>query len=310
MLLSIFGFAAGIGTPMQTSINAEVGRRAGSPFIASLINFIVALSAMLLVTIIWEHGLHVPFERMSAAPLWAYTGGMFATFFVTCNILLMPRVGSVQTVIFPTFGQILMGTLIDTFGLFHSAQKDLTFLRIVGIVLVFIGILIVIMFKSKGLSQKNASNIIPVRNVWIWRFLGLIAGMCMACQTAANSYLGFAIDSRPFAAVINLAVGFVILIFLNIILLKTKKPGIKNGPMPFWIWTGGLIGALYVVGNIITAQTVGTGMAVIILLTGQMIGSLLVDQFGLFRSPRRLVSWKEIADIIVMVAGAVLFHLF
>lgn len=80
--------------------------------------------------------------------------------------------------------------------------------------------------------------------------------------------------------------------------------------MPFWIWTGGLIGALYVVGNIITAQTVGTGMAVIILLTGQMIGSLLVDQFGLFRSPRRLVSWKEIAGIIVMVAGAVLFHLF
>ena len=42
-------------------------------------------------------------------------------------------------------------------------------------------------------------------------------------------------------------------------------------------------------------------MAVVILLTGLMIGGLLVDQFGLFRSARRAVGWKEIAGVAVMV---------
>lgn len=122
-----------------------------------------------------------------------------------------------------------------------------------------------------------------MRNVWAWRL---------------------------FAAVINFSVGLSLLIILNIILMKTKKPGSKEGRTPGWIWTGGLLGALYVVGNIITAQTVGTGMAVVILLTGLMIGGLLVDQFGLFRSARRPVGWKQIAGVVVMIAGAALFYLF
>ena len=35
MILSIFGFAGGVGMPMQTSVNAQLGRRMGSPFVAA-----------------------------------------------------------------------------------------------------------------------------------------------------------------------------------------------------------------------------------------------------------------------------------
>ena len=72
---------------------------------------------------------------------------------------------------------------------------------------------------------------------------------------------------------------------------RGKKPKVKDQNSPWWIWIGGLFGVLFVVGNIITAQALGTGMAVIILLTGLMIGGLLVDQFGLFESKQRPVSW-------------------
>ena len=50
-------------------------------------------------------------------------------------------------------------------------------------------------------------------------------------------------------------------------------------------------------------------MAVVILLTGLMIGGLLVDQFGMFRSARRPVKAKAIAGVFLMICGAVLFHL-
>ena len=145
--------------------------------------------------------------------------------------------------------------------------------------------------------------------VWLWRLFGVFVGMCMASQTAVNSHLGLVVESRLFASIINFSVGLSILIILNLILLKTKKPGDKTGKAPAWLLAGGLFGALFVVGNIITAQVIGTGMAVVILLTGLMIGGLLVDQFGLFRSARRPVTFKEILGILIMVAGAVLFHL-
>ena len=180
MLLSLFGLAGGMGMPMQTSINAQLGRRVGSPFLAAMINFIIGWIALLIITVIVEHTLILPFEDLFSAPRWVLLGGAFAVVFVTGNILL----------------------------------------------------------------------------------------------------------------------------------LRTKKPGSRKGKAPLWIWTGGLFGDLFVIGNIITAQTVGTGMAVVILLTGLMIGGLLVDQFGLFRSTQRQVSPKEILGVAIMIIGAILFHMF
>jgi transporter family-2 protein len=131
----------------------------------------------------------------------------------------------------------------------------------------------------------------------------------MASQTAVNSHLGVVAGSRFYAALINFCVGLIILFILYLILGRGKQTKDKGVYRPWWMWIGGLFGVLFVVGNIITAQALGTGMAVIILLTGLMIGGLLVDQFGLFESKQRPVTWKEILGVVIMVGGAALFHL-
>ena len=309
MFLSLFGLAAGIGMPMQTSINAQLGRRVGSPFLAALINFCVGLGTMFLITVAVERSLVMPVGDLITDSPWLFLGGFFAVFFIMGNILMMPRIGSVQTVILPALGQIIMGTLIDTFGWFQSAQRDMSLLRIIGVAMVFGGVVIVIMSKSGGTAKAGAADNSRTGNLWLWRFLGVAVGMSMAAQTAVNSHLGIMVESRLFAALINLTVGTMILVILNLILLKTKKPGIKEGRAPIWFFSGGLFGALFVIGNIITAHTVGTGMAVVILLTGLMTGGLLVDQFGLFHSAQRSIRYREIGGIALMVAGAVLFYL-
>lgn len=307
MFLALFGFAGGMGMPMQTSINAQLGRRVGSPFLSALLNFLVGLGALLIIAAIVEHGLAIPFGDILEAPPWVLLGGAFAVVFVTGNILLMPRIGSVQTAILPALGQILMGTLIDTFGWFDSPQRDMSIPRIIGVALVIAGVLTVILAKAGGVKSQSTEKTQPV--IWLWRAFGLIVGMCMASQTAVNSHLGIVADSRLYASVINFTVGTILLIILNLIMLKTKKPGAGLKGAPLWVWAGGLFGALFVVGNIITAQTVGTGMAVVILLTGLMVGGLLVDQFGLFRAQQRPVGRREILGVLIMVCGAVLFHL-
>lgn len=318
MILSLLGLAGGIGMPMQTSINTQLGKRAGSPFTAAMINFMVGISALLIVTLIYERSLAIPFGNIAGAPPWVVFGGALAVFFVMANILIMPRLGSVQTAILPALGQIIMGTLIDTFGWFESMQKPLGPIRISGVIMVFLGVVIIIYAKA-GKSrmtsgQTNAPRVqttVPkVNNVWLWRLFGLAGGMSMAAQTAINSHLSVVVDSRLFASVINFSVGLSLLIILNILLIKTKKPWNRNEKAPLWIWNGGLFGVLFVIGNIVTAQTVGTGMAVVILLTGLMIGGLLVDQFGLFLSPKRPVTIRSILGVLLMIAGAMLFYLF
>ena len=92
---------------------------------------------------------------------------------MTGNILLMPRIGSVQTAILPAMGQILMGTLIDTFGFFQSQQRELSGLRIVGVALVIAGVIMVIIAKAGRSPVKEKTNK-TVPHVWLWRIFGLV----------------------------------------------------------------------------------------------------------------------------------------
>lgn len=306
MLSGIFGLMGGIGMPMQTSVNARLGRKMGSPFTAAFINFLVGTAALLILTVIVERGLQIPFGEIAEAPPWILLGGAFAVVFITGNILLIPRVGSVQTAILPALGQIIMGTLTDSFGWFGQDIRPLSVWRLMGVVLVITGVITVIL--AKNANQVKTDNH-QVKAVWLWRLFGIIVGMCMASQTAVNSHLGVVAGSRFYAALINFCVGLIILFILYLILGRGKQTKDKGVYRPWWMWIGGLFGVLFVVGNIITAQALGTGMAVIILLTGLMIGGLLVDQFGLFESKQRPVTWKEILGVVIMVGGAALFHL-
>ena len=45
----IFGILAGIGVPIQTSINARLRKKVGSPYRASLVSFAVSLIFLVLL---------------------------------------------------------------------------------------------------------------------------------------------------------------------------------------------------------------------------------------------------------------------
>ena len=138
----ILGFLAGVGLPIQTSVNTRLRKKVGSPFNAALVSFLVGLlflSALLLVT---GQGLHIPFAQLLNEPAWIWIGGICGVVFLTGNILLFPKLGGVQTVVLPVLGQILMGLTIDNFGLFRSHQMPLTAFRVAGAALVILGVLV------------------------------------------------------------------------------------------------------------------------------------------------------------------------
>lgn len=311
MLMILIGVLIGIGLPMQTSINSRLKVSVGSPFLASLTSFTLGTIFLALITIVLDHSLTFSKTLFTSQPVWIWIGGFLGVIYLTSNILLFPKLGSVQTVIFPIMGQIIMGLVIDSFGLFDSIHKPLSLTRFFGALLVVGGVICTVAMDNiihklhhQSLSEPKKSGLM------IWRIAGIIAGMLGASQTAINGHLGVVLHSSVKAAFISFFVGTIALIVIVLIThpaLKLDRP--KSGN-PWWMWLGGLIGALFVFGNAYLVPIIGTGLAVVIILVGQMTGSLLVDQFGLLQSKKNPVSLVQIVGILIMIAGVALIRLF
>ena len=71
-------------------------------------------------------------------------------------------------------------------------------------------------------------------------------------------------------------------------------------------WTGGLFGAIYIAISILLLPRLGAATAIALIVAGQMIGSLAVEQFGLFGLPVHQITAPRIAGALFLLAGAVL----
>lgn len=303
----ILGFLAGVGLPIQTSVNTRLRKKVGSPYNASLVSFVVALlflSALLLIT---GQGLHIPLAQLLNEPAWIWIGGICGLVFLTGNILLFSKLGGVQTVVLPVLGQILMGLIIDNFGLFYSQKTPLSVFRIAGAVMVILGVVLVSMAKeNKTASEKLQKS--ESTTLWIWRAFGIFAGMLSATQIAVNGYLGKVVGSPIKASAISFTVGIIFLAIICIVLhfKNGKSESFKNesAKNPWWMWIGGILGGLYILANVYLSRIVGTGMTVIILLIGSTTGGILVDHFGMFESPKKPINAQKILGGLIMILGA------
>ena len=303
----ILGFLAGVGLPIQTSVNTRLRKKVGSPYNASLVSFVVALlflSALLLIT---GQGLHIPLAQLLNEPAWIWIGGICGLVFLTGNILLFSKLGGVQTVVLPVLGQILMGLIIDNFGLFYSQKTPLSVFRIAGAVMVILGVVLVSMAKeNKTASEKLQKS--ESTTLWIWRAFGIFAGMLSATQIAVNGYLGKVVGYPIKASAISFTVGIIFLAIICIVLhfKNGKSESFKNesAKNPWWMWIGGILGGLYILANVYLSRIVGTGMTVIILLIGSTTGGILVDHFGMFESPKKPINAQKILGVLIMILGA------
>ncbi|MFR7426447.1 MAG: DMT family transporter [Bifidobacterium pullorum] len=143
MLLAVLGVLTGIVTPLQTAVNARLRGTLGTPFRASLVSFTVGLAATTIAALLLGPYPLVP-ESALQGPWWMWFAGLFGVIFMTGNILLLPKLGSLQTVLMPVLGQITMGLLIDQFGWLDSPRHPMNVARAAGLVLAVLGALMAI----------------------------------------------------------------------------------------------------------------------------------------------------------------------
>lgn len=144
----ILGLFTGCLPPIQTAINSALRYEVQSFYLSSLISFAIGTIVLLILSLIIVRRVRFKLnqEGQGRIKLIYFIGGPLGVVFVTTNILLMPELGAALTLMVVIFGQMLMGLIIDHFGMFNTPRYKITLRRAVGATLVFIGIIILKLF--------------------------------------------------------------------------------------------------------------------------------------------------------------------
>ncbi|MFA9500195.1 DMT family transporter [Mannheimia sp. E30BD] len=300
----IIGLLAGVCIACQSAVNARLRSHLGFAFLTSFVSFVVGLVFLLGLSLALDNPLWFDKATLSAVPWWAWCGGMLGTIGLTVNVLIFPKLGGVQTAVMPILGQVLMGIIIDTFGLLKSVQIAFSTSRILGIVLVLAGVFVAIVLpQRKQLAQAG-------EKLWFWRGVGVLGGMALATQAAVNGELGRQLGSSLSGAVVSFLVGASVLLVISLCYEKSLASLARpTKGQPFWIWGGGVLGALFILSGVYLVPLIGTGQVVMLVLSGLICGSLLVDRLGLFGVIKKTILPVQLLGVALLLSGVALIRL-
>ncbi|AMY68145.1 DMT family transporter [Frigidibacter mobilis] len=133
--------AAGIGIPILAALNAQLGARIGSPPVAAVVLFCVALSGAVVVMFLTQGPSAI--ARLPEQPRHLFLAGLFVAFYVLSVTFVAPHFGVGNAVFFVLLGQMISAAAIDQFGLFGAALRPITLLRGAGIGFMGIGLFLI-----------------------------------------------------------------------------------------------------------------------------------------------------------------------
>ena len=142
LLLLPAALVAGMAAPTQFAINSQLRQVVGGPVLAAAISFLIGTMILFAAAAIINHSVSALGPTVSA-PWWMYLGGLLGAFYVCASIVLTPRLGVATTIGLFLAGQVIASLVIDHFGWFGVPVQQASIPRILGAVLVIVGVAIV-----------------------------------------------------------------------------------------------------------------------------------------------------------------------
>ena len=130
-------------------------------------------------------------------------------------------------------------------------------------------------------------------------FISIFTGVILAIMISLNGELGNVAGNYASSVIIH----FVGLIGILIVLIATKSKFKNLKGIPFYMFTGGLIGILTVLFTNIGFMGLGVSLTVSLSLLGQLVTSLVIDHFGYFDMPVVKFDKKKILGLVIIIAG-------
>ena len=138
--------------------------------------------------------------------------------------------------------------------------------------------------------------------------LALFVGFLLPLQAGVNAQLRVALGHPLVAAVASFIVGTIGL-FACTLLIRAPWPGTGAvAATPWWLWTGGLLGAIYILLAIVLAPQLGAATLIALVVGGQMLSSLVLDHFGVAGYSVHPINLARVLGAVLVIVGVVLIQ--
>jgi bacterial/archaeal transporter family-2 protein len=142
---------------------------------------------------------------------------------------------------------------------------------------------------------------------YVFMILTFFIGAIIPVQAILNARLGKQIGGSLMGAFMSFFTGTIVLLVLNLIVNGHAIFNLRQSVGgPWYIWLGGLIGAIFVGYITWINQQQGVALTFALVVSGQIFISLLIDQFGLFGSAIRTITLEKIIGAAFIIAGILL----
>jgi transporter family-2 protein len=138
--------------------------------------------------------------------------------------------------------------------------------------------------------------------------LAALAGVAIVVQQGLNTQLRGALNSAAWAGFASYCVGLACMGLLALALRDPLPAWNAAARLPWWAWSGGAFGALFIGLGIALVPVLGAGTFMALLVTGQMLASVAFDHFGWLGLAQRSLDGPRCLGVALLVGGVILIR--
>jgi transporter family-2 protein len=283
---------------LQARANGELSHRLNNGLQAALVSFSSGLLIIFVITLFNSQikdgikNLRTAVSNKEIAR-WKLFAGALGGSFVAIQTQIVPLIGVAIYSVASIAGQTAMSLIVDRIGLTGGGKKLISPRRVLAAVLTVLAVLVSVW------DRIDADNLSMVAVT-----AGGIAGAIVGVQRALNGQINEHSHQSFTTSLLNFATGttfLLILISAGLILGRNELSPLPSGP--WWIYTGGVIGVIYIAFTSTIVQHLGVLTFTLFSVGGQLVGSLIIDLV----SPTKGVSVSAylVTGIVMTYAGVI-----
>ena len=272
MRLDLLAALSGVMIALQARANGELSHRINNGLEAALVSFGSGLLIIAVISV-FHPAIKEGIRNLRSAVAhkeiarWKLFAGALGGSFVAIQTNIVPLIGVAIYSVASIAGQTAMSLVVDRIGLTGGGKKLISARRVAAAVLTVLAVFVSVFDRF---DAKNLSMVAVV--------LGCLAGAVVGIQRALNGQINEYSHQSFTTSLLNFITGtalLVILIIGGIVIGKIELVALPVGP--WWIYTGGVIGVIYIAFTSTIVQHLGVLTFTLFSVGGQLIGSLIID---------------------------------
>lgn len=144
--MTIFNFllALGMGTAISIDLPmiSQSARILGAPVLGNVPFFAIAFLSSVVLVLVTGHKLPT-MAKLAEVPAWLFIAGVVSALMIFGSSYLVPRIGTGALFVLLVAGQIIIGAVINHYGLLGVPEQSISTVKFSGTVLVLAGAVLV-----------------------------------------------------------------------------------------------------------------------------------------------------------------------